>query len=240
MSPQPRAAGGPRQDDAGGRDRVEDRTRRRISRATSQEPDGAREALQPDQRRHRAEWRHLRRRRLRLVLRESVHQQGRVHPVVRRPRLRAGKARRATRHLGRHARRAAPSSSWPIAATTACSDSRWTGSTSTSSRASGCPAISTSVKGLVVIPDLHGRVTLMDKTNALVAQLGDSNAAELEQPAPARTAGQVHPRPVHLPARRLLRSRRQHLRRRMGRGGAGDEAAESRVASNKPGTAEIS
>ena len=30
-------------------------------------------------------------------------------------------------------------------------------------------------KGLVVVPDLDGRVTLMDKSNALVAQLGDSN-----------------------------------------------------------------
>ena len=29
--------------------------------------------------------------------------------------------------------------------------------------------------GLVVVPDLDGRVTLMDKSNALVAQLGDSN-----------------------------------------------------------------
>ncbi len=74
-------------------------------------------------------------------------------------------------------------------------------------------------KGLVVIPDLHGRVTLMDSHNALVAQLGDSNSPELEQPAPPRAARQVHPRPVHLPARRLLRSRRQHLRRRVGGGG---------------------
>ena len=31
--------------------------------------------------------------------------------------------------------------------------------------------------GLVVVPDLDGRVTLMDKSNALVAQLGDSNPA---------------------------------------------------------------
>ena len=38
-------------------------------------------------------------------------------------------------------------------------------------------------KGLVVIPDLHGRVTLIDKHNQLVEHLGDSNAAELEQPA---------------------------------------------------------
>ena len=37
-------------------------------------------------------------------------------------------------------------------------------------------------KGLVVVPDLHGRVTLMDKNNALVAQLGDSNAENWNNP----------------------------------------------------------
>ncbi len=37
-------------------------------------------------------------------------------------------------------------------------------------------------QGLVVIPDLHGRVTLMDKSNALVAQLGDSNAENWNNP----------------------------------------------------------
>jgi hypothetical protein len=37
-------------------------------------------------------------------------------------------------------------------------------------------------QGLVVIPDLHGRVTLMDKTNALVAQLGDSHAENWNNP----------------------------------------------------------
>ena len=37
-------------------------------------------------------------------------------------------------------------------------------------------------QGLVVIPDLHGRVTLMDATNALVAQLGDSNAENWNNP----------------------------------------------------------
>jgi hypothetical protein len=37
-------------------------------------------------------------------------------------------------------------------------------------------------QGLVVIPDLHGRVTLMDKTNALVAQLGDSHVENWNNP----------------------------------------------------------
>ena len=36
--------------------------------------------------------------------------------------------------------------------------------------------------GLVVIPDLHGRVTLLDKNNAIVAQLGDSNAENWNNP----------------------------------------------------------
>jgi hypothetical protein len=37
-------------------------------------------------------------------------------------------------------------------------------------------------KGNVVIPDLHGRVTLMDKNNQIVAHLGDSNAPEWNNP----------------------------------------------------------
>src|SRR5215203_965267 len=37
-------------------------------------------------------------------------------------------------------------------------------------------------KGLVVIPDLQGRVTLMDKSNAVVAHLGDSGAADGNNP----------------------------------------------------------
>jgi hypothetical protein len=37
-------------------------------------------------------------------------------------------------------------------------------------------------QGLVVVPDLHGRVTLMDRANALVAHLGDSNAPEWNNP----------------------------------------------------------
>ena len=37
-------------------------------------------------------------------------------------------------------------------------------------------------KGLVVIPDLHGRVTLMDRRNQLVQHLGDSNEANWNNP----------------------------------------------------------
>ncbi len=37
-------------------------------------------------------------------------------------------------------------------------------------------------KGLVVVPDLHGRVTVMDSKNALAAQLGDSGAPDWNNP----------------------------------------------------------
>lgn len=37
-------------------------------------------------------------------------------------------------------------------------------------------------KGLVVIPDLHGRVTLMDRHNQIVEHLGDSNAPTWNNP----------------------------------------------------------
>jgi hypothetical protein len=36
--------------------------------------------------------------------------------------------------------------------------------------------------GSVVVPDLHGRVTIMDRQNTLVAQLGDSNAPNWNNP----------------------------------------------------------
>ena len=35
---------------------------------------------------------------------------------------------------------------------------------------------------MVVIPDLHGRVTLLGKDNAIVEHLGDSNAANWNNP----------------------------------------------------------
>ncbi len=37
-------------------------------------------------------------------------------------------------------------------------------------------------EGTVVVPDLHGRVTLLDRQNAIVAHLGDSNAADWNNP----------------------------------------------------------
>jgi hypothetical protein len=37
-------------------------------------------------------------------------------------------------------------------------------------------------QGLVVIPDLHGRVTLLDRDNRIAAHLGDSNAPEWNNP----------------------------------------------------------
>jgi hypothetical protein len=41
-------------------------------------------------------------------------------------------------------------------------------------------------KGLVVIPDLQGRVTLMDRSNRIVAHLGDSNPATGSHPLRAK------------------------------------------------------
>ncbi len=37
-------------------------------------------------------------------------------------------------------------------------------------------------KGMVVVPDLHGRVTLMDSKNGIIEHLGDSNAPEWNNP----------------------------------------------------------
>ena len=44
--------------------------------------------------------------------------------------------------------------------------------------------------GLVVIPDLHGRVTLMDRANQIVAHLGDSNAPLWNNPLRAKPRDQ--------------------------------------------------
>ena len=59
-------------------------------------------------------------------------------------------------------------------------------------------------------PTCTGRVTLIDSDNQVIEHLGDSQRAEnWNNPLRTRAARQVHPGPVHLPARRLLRSRRQ-------------------------------
>ncbi len=42
-------------------------------------------------------------------------------------------------------------------------------------------------KGMVVIPDLHGRVTLIDTANQIVAHLGDSNAPQWNNPLRTQT-----------------------------------------------------
>jgi hypothetical protein len=47
--------------------------------------------------------------------------------------------------------------------------------------------------GLVVIPDLHGRVTLMDRTNQIVAHLGDSNAPNWNNPLRTKPRDQFIP-----------------------------------------------
>lgn len=47
--------------------------------------------------------------------------------------------------------------------------------------------------GNVVIPDLHGRVTLMDKDNKLIVHLGDSNAANWNSPLRTQPRDQFIP-----------------------------------------------
>ncbi len=48
-------------------------------------------------------------------------------------------------------------------------------------------------QGMVVVPDLHGRVTLMDRSNALVAQLGDSNEPNWNNPLRTKPRDQFIP-----------------------------------------------
>ena len=82
----------------------------------------------------------------------------------------------------------------------------------------GLPANAETWKNLLVIPELHARITLLDEKNQVVARLGDDVAAHHrrgrdENPHRSQrlASGQVRP-----PARCLLRPRRQHLRGRMG------------------------
>ena len=200
--------------------------------------DGAAEALQPDQRRDRAERRRLRRRRLRLVLHQSVQQQGGVHPHVRRQGIgaRASSPSRTASGWTRAARR-------PMLVVADRRNNRLQRFTLDGKHIDFVPGFRLPChfderKGVVVIPDLHGRVTLIDKNNQIVEHLGDSNARNWNNPLRTRAARQVHPGPVHLPARRLLRPRRQYLRRRMGRGRPGDELRKAEAAS-RPGALQI-
>ena len=80
-------------------------------------------------------------------------------------------------------------------------------------------------KGVMVVPDLFAKVTLVDRQNAVVAELGDNGPDSWKELA-HRAARGVPDRQVRVPARRDLRSRGQHLRGRMGRDRPGDEAAE--------------
>src|SRR5687768_4460411 len=48
-------------------------------------------------------------------------------------------------------------------------------------------------KGLVVVPDLHGRVTLIDRDNQVLAHLGDSNAATWNNPLRTRAREEFIP-----------------------------------------------
>ena len=83
--------------------------------------------------------------------------------------------------------------------------------------------------GEFVIPDLGARVTLMDRENQVITHLGDDSAAKTWQDLRKQTRDHFIARQVRLSARRLLRSRGQHLRGRVGRGGARQQAAQSRL-----------
>ena len=91
---------------------------------------------------------------------------------------------------------------------------------------------------VLLVPDLHARVSLFDKDNKVIVHLGydpewtqASAGRRIQDAADARAwpSGQVHP-----PARRLLRQGRQHLRRRVGADGPRITLAESRLSSNPP------
>ena len=56
--------------------------------------------------------------------------------------------------------------------------------TSTSSRASGCPCHFHERNGIVVIADLQGRVTLMDRNNRIIEHLGDRHPGIAAEPEP--------------------------------------------------------
>ena len=73
---------------------------------------------------------------------------------------------------------------------------------------------------VLLVPDLHARVSLFDKNNAVITHLGYDQAWTDECLADGfkmrREPRALEGRQVHPPARRLLRQRREHLRRGMG------------------------
>ena len=66
-------------------------------------------------------------------------------------------------------------SSSPTARTPACSGSRSTASIAARRTASCCRPTSTSQGELLLVPDLVGRVTLLDGKNEVIAHLGDDS-----------------------------------------------------------------
>ena len=115
-------------------------------------------------------------------LRQPVQQQGRVHPHVRRQGIRSGPARASRTGYG--STRAARHRSWssPIGATTGFSASRSTDTHIDFITGFRLPCHFDEQKGMVVVPDLHGRVTLMDSKNGIIEHLGDSNAPDWNNP----------------------------------------------------------
>ena len=147
-----------------------------------------------------------------------------VHPHVRRQGQGGRPARLPARPDRRHARRDADPARRRSQQQAAPDVHARRRSTSASSTDFPAPCHFSERKGVMVVPDLFARVTLIDRR-----QQGDRAARRrrhrLVEADPQRPARRVPGREVRLPAQRDLRSRRQHLRRRMGRGGPGDEAA---------------
>ncbi len=210
-----------REDDAEGRDGVDARVSEGVGQVSAMSADGKPDQLLADQHRHRAERRRLRRRRLRVELHQPVHEQG---PATSGPSAAKGRSAgqldcphglivdRARSHAdadGRGPRQQPPPG--------VLARRRRTCASSTGTQH---PCHFSEHKGDMVVPDLWARVTLHRSQNNVIAQLGDAGA-ESWKAIRRRPARRVPGRQVRLPARRLLRSRRQHLRRRMGRSGKG-------------------
>ncbi len=91
---------------------------------------------------------------------------------------------------------------------------------------------------VMMVPDLHARVSLFDPVNKVIAHLGYDPAWTKQVLADdfkmRRTPQAMAGREIHPPARRLLRQGREYLRRRMGADRPRIALAESRLSSGLP------
>ena len=84
---------------------------------------------------------------------------------------------------------------------------------------------------VLMVPDLHARVSLFGRDNKVIAHLGDDAAwiAEVKKMQIRKDPEALGGRQVRPSARRLLRPRWEYFRRRMGRYRPGDTAEESEL-----------